>query len=88
MNNIKFGLIGCGRISAKHFEAIAQIENAEIISCCDIIEKKAKETSEKHNIKTVARLGETPILLNPLASNFIIGLNIYLNLYFDGINKI
>ena len=52
MNNIKFGLIGCGRISAKHFEAIAQIENAEIISCCDIIEKKAKETSEKHNIKT------------------------------------
>ncbi len=43
---------------------------------------------EKHNIKTVAKLGETPILLNPLASNFIIGLNIYLNLYFDGINKI
>ena len=52
MNNIKFGLIGCGRISAKHFEAIAQIENAEIISCCDIIEKKATETSEKYNIKT------------------------------------
>lgn len=51
MNNIKFGLIGCGRISAKHFEAIAQIENAEIISCCDIIEKKARETSEKYNIK-------------------------------------
>ena len=52
MNNIKFGLIGCGRISAKHFEAIAQIENAEIISCCDIIEKKAKEASKKYNIKT------------------------------------
>ncbi len=51
MNNIKFGLIGCGRISAKHFEAIAQIENAEIISCCDIIEKKAKEASKKYNIK-------------------------------------
>lgn len=52
MNNIKFGLIGCGRISAKHFEAIAQIENAEIISCCDIIEKKAREASEKYNVKT------------------------------------
>ncbi len=53
MNNIKFGLIGCGRISAKHFEAIAQIKNAEIICCCDIIEKKAKEASKRYSIETI-----------------------------------
>ena len=47
---IKFGLIGCGRISNKHFEAIAEIANAKIISCADIITKRAKDAAEKHGI--------------------------------------
>jgi len=50
MKKIKFGLIGCGRISAKHFEAVAEIENAEIIACADIIESRAKEAAEKYQI--------------------------------------
>lgn len=51
MKNVKFGLIGCGRISQKHFEAIDEIENAEVISCSDIIEKRAKEAATKYGIK-------------------------------------
>jgi UDP-N-acetyl-2-amino-2-deoxyglucuronate dehydrogenase len=47
---IKLGLVGCGRISDKHFESIAQIENAEIIACCDILEERAIAAKEKHNI--------------------------------------
>jgi len=50
MKKIKFGLIGCGRISAKHFEAIAEIDNAEIVACADIVESKAKEAAEKYQI--------------------------------------
>ena len=49
---IKFGLIGCGRISGKHFEAIAQIDNAEIIACADIIEDRALQAKEKYNINS------------------------------------
>jgi len=45
-----FGLIGCGRISEKHFEAIANIKDARIISCCDIVEQKAIEAASKYNI--------------------------------------
>jgi UDP-N-acetyl-2-amino-2-deoxyglucuronate dehydrogenase len=52
MSKIKFGLIGCGRISHKHFEAIAGIEKAEIVSCCDIILSKAKEAAKQYGIKT------------------------------------
>jgi UDP-N-acetyl-2-amino-2-deoxyglucuronate dehydrogenase len=34
---IRFGLVGCGRISGKHIEAIAQhSDNAEITAVCDI----------------------------------------------------
>ncbi|MBT3168612.1 MAG: Gfo/Idh/MocA family oxidoreductase [Candidatus Cloacimonetes bacterium] len=50
MNKIKFGLIGCGRISAKHFEAIAEIENANIICCADIIAERANDAAEKYQI--------------------------------------
>jgi UDP-N-acetyl-2-amino-2-deoxyglucuronate dehydrogenase len=47
----KIGLVGCGRISSKHFEAIAEIEGAEIISCCDIMKERAEETAQKYGIK-------------------------------------
>jgi UDP-N-acetyl-2-amino-2-deoxyglucuronate dehydrogenase len=33
---IRFGIIGCGRIAAKHFEAIARHgEHAELVAVCD-----------------------------------------------------
>lgn len=47
---IKIGLIGCGRISKNHFEAIAQQQDAECIMCCDIIEERARDAAEKYNI--------------------------------------
>jgi len=47
---ISFGLIGCGRISNKHFEAIAEIEGVKIICCADIIEERAKEAAEKFDV--------------------------------------
>lgn len=49
---LKFALIGCGRISKNHFESIAQIEEANIIACCDIIEERAVEASKKYKIKS------------------------------------
>lgn len=53
MKKLKFGLIGCGRISKKHFEAISEIENAEIIACSDIIEERAKEAAKLYNVPKI-----------------------------------
>lgn len=47
---IKIGLIGCGRISKNHFDAIAKQEDAECIMCCDILEERAREAAEKYSI--------------------------------------
>ena len=47
---LKIGLIGCGRISKNHFEAIASQSDAKCIYCCDIIEDRAREAAEKYNI--------------------------------------
>jgi len=49
---INIGLIGCGRISKNHFEAITAQPDAQCIACCDIIEDRAREAAEKHNIPT------------------------------------
>ncbi len=47
---VNIGLIGCGRISTNHFQAIEQQKDAQVIACCDIIEERAREASEKFNI--------------------------------------
>ena len=47
---LNIGLIGCGRISKNHFEAIAGLPDAQCIACCDIIPERAQEASERHGI--------------------------------------
>ncbi|MBU4486682.1 MAG: Gfo/Idh/MocA family oxidoreductase [Candidatus Delongbacteria bacterium] len=43
----RFALVGCGRISNKHIDAIRNIPNAELVAVCDIIEERAKSCAEK-----------------------------------------
>lgn len=52
MKTLRFGLIGCGRISKNHFEAMSQIDNAEFIACCDIVKERADEAAQTYMIKT------------------------------------
>ena len=47
---LNIGLIGCGRISKNHFEAIASQPDAQCIACCDIIADRAQAAAEKNNI--------------------------------------
>lgn len=50
MKKIKFGLIGCGRISYKQVEGIAaNYKNAQLISVSDILIDRMKITIEKYN---------------------------------------
>jgi len=48
-----FCLIGCGRISEKHFEAIQKIDNAEIIGCCDVDQIRLEEVATKYKIENI-----------------------------------
>ncbi len=50
MKELKFNLIGCGRISKNHFESFQQIEGADITACADIIVERAEEAAQKYNI--------------------------------------
>jgi predicted dehydrogenase len=43
MGKIRFALLGCGRIFAKHVEALNADPRAELVAVCDLIPEKAKK---------------------------------------------
>ncbi len=49
---IKFALVGSGRIAKRHSELLGekQIEGAELVATCDLIEEKARKIGERFNV--------------------------------------
>ncbi len=48
MKTWNFGIIGAGLIADFHARAIADIPNAKLVACCDIVSARAEELSNKH----------------------------------------
>ncbi len=56
---IKVALVGCGRISEKHFEVFEKFnERIKLISVCDVIPERAKKYSTKFNVPYYTNLEE------------------------------
>lgn len=51
MKKLKVGIIGCGRISVMHLVSASELEEAELVACCDIKKDRADEVAQKYNIK-------------------------------------
>lgn len=49
---IKFGLVGCGRISKRHSELLgeSQIKGAQLSAVCDVVEEKARNIGDLFNV--------------------------------------
>ncbi|MDR1737809.1 MAG: Gfo/Idh/MocA family oxidoreductase [Candidatus Symbiothrix sp.] len=50
MNPIKLALVGCGRISQRHIEAVAANDGIRIALVCDVDESKAKQTAARLSV--------------------------------------
>ncbi len=50
MKKLRFGLIGCGRISKNHFESVAQIPEASYVAVADIIPEKAEAAAKQYDV--------------------------------------
>lgn len=61
---IKIGIIGMGRISAKHINGILKAGNAEIVAVCDIDPEKLKEAGDQLNIPESHRFKDYRNLVN------------------------
>ena len=47
---VRFAIIGCGRISENHLDAIKNAPHAELAAVCDVIEERAKAAAEKYGL--------------------------------------
>ncbi len=51
MKTVKFAIIGCGRISYRHIEAIQANDRAELVALCDLNLERAQEMAEGLDVK-------------------------------------
>lgn len=52
MTNIKFGIIGCGRIAQRHAKHMRNTEGCQLEATCDIVPKKSLELGVNYNAKS------------------------------------
>ena len=48
--SFRVALVGCGRISANHFDAIRKIDGLTLVAVCDIIEDRARNAGESNGL--------------------------------------
>ncbi len=47
---VRVALVGCGRISKTHFDAIARVDGLELSAVCDVIPDRARAAGEANNV--------------------------------------
>ena len=47
---IRIALVGCGRISRNHFEAIEKIDGLELAAVCDVVADRARAAGERYDV--------------------------------------
>ena len=47
--DIRIALVGCGRISKNHFEAIERVDGLKLVSVCDVEEARAQGSWREQN---------------------------------------
>ncbi|WJH33893.1 Gfo/Idh/MocA family oxidoreductase [Paenibacillus sp. CC-CFT747] len=53
---VRIAVVGCGGISASHFQGINETEEAELVAVCDANEQRAEETAAKYGVRAYTRL--------------------------------
>lgn len=48
--DIRVGLVGCGRISANHFDAIKKIDGLRLVAVADVEEQRARDAAEANGV--------------------------------------
>ena len=47
---VRIALVGCGRISRNHFDAIARVDGLELAAVCDTVEERARAAGEQQRV--------------------------------------
>lgn len=51
LKKLRVAVIGCGRISVMHLGSIEQLEDAELVACCDIRQERAERAAKRYDCR-------------------------------------
>ena len=51
MKKFKAAVIGCGKISERHLDAIVALDTVDLVAVCDVKADRAQKTAEKYSVK-------------------------------------
>jgi UDP-N-acetyl-2-amino-2-deoxyglucuronate dehydrogenase len=55
---IDIGLVGCGRVSSIHLDAISRLQDFRLVAVCDLSREKVQETADKYQVKAYTDYSE------------------------------
>ncbi|BDS14661.1 Gfo/Idh/MocA family protein [Aureispira anguillae] len=58
MDNLKFAIVGCGRIAQRHAKHIKNTMGSTLVAVCDIVEEKANQLGEEYAAKAYYTIEE------------------------------
>ncbi len=58
MKRLNFALLGCGKISRKHIDALANIESAQLVAVCDDKPERAREVGKRSGVPSFTSLAQ------------------------------
>ena len=65
---VRLALVGCGRISRTHFEAIREVDGIELVAVCDTIEERARAAGGENDVPWY---GSLPTMLEHTACDAV-----------------
>ena len=60
MSDLRVGLVGCGRISRRHMEAIRANRGIRLVAVCDTVEARGEAVGELAGVPSVGRMSDLP----------------------------
>lgn len=57
-SEFRIALVGCGRISANHFDAIRKVDGLALVAVCDTVEERARTAGEAQGVPWFTSLAE------------------------------
>jgi UDP-N-acetyl-2-amino-2-deoxyglucuronate dehydrogenase len=57
-DRFRLALVGCGRISKNHFDAIARIDGLELSAVCDTVAERSRAAGEEQGVKSFTNYAE------------------------------
>lgn len=58
MKIVRFAILGCGKIGARHAEKLQEVSGARLVAVCDIVPERAESLSKNYNCRAYYNLND------------------------------